>query len=114
MSLECTSIPCYGPAGNCYNHSITVFCKCLADSSQLIALAGGFNLSDVCWKFNTVKKMESRRLLDSVEDKFLTQLVSQPARSNALLFTNREGLVGHVVFGGCFGHGDAQYWASVV
>lgn len=54
----------------------------------MIALAGGFNLSDVCWKFNTVKKMESRRLLDSVEDKFLTQLVSQPARSNALLFTN--------------------------
>jgi len=41
-----------------------------------------------------------------VEDNFLTQLVSEPARGGALLdllFTNREGLVGDVVIGGCLG-----------
>jgi len=39
-----------------------------------------------------------------VEDNFLTQLVSEPTRGDAslnLLFTNREGLVGDAVIGGC-------------
>jgi len=46
-----------------------------------------------------------------VEDNFLTQLVSEPTRGGAsldLLFTNKEGLVGHVVVGGCLGHSDHE------
>jgi len=41
-----------------------------------------------------------------VEDNFLMQLVSEPARGGAsldLLFTNREGLVEDVVAGGSLG-----------
>ena len=41
-----------------------------------------------------------------MEDNFLTQLVSEPTRGGAsldLLFTNRAGLVGDVVFRGCLG-----------
>jgi len=41
-----------------------------------------------------------------VQDNFLAQLVSEPIRGGAsldLLFTNREGLVGDVVAGGCLG-----------
>ena len=41
-----------------------------------------------------------------MEDNFLTQLVSEPARVGAsldLLFTNREGLVGDVVVGAHLG-----------
>jgi len=39
------------------------------------------------------------------------QLVSEPTRGGAsldLLFTNREGLVGHVVVGGCLGRSDHE------
>jgi len=46
-----------------------------------------------------------------VEDNFLTQLVSEPTWGGAsldLLFTNREGLVGDVVVGGCLGHSDHE------
>jgi len=44
-----------------------------------------------------------------VEENFLTQLVSEPTREGAsldLLFTDREGLVGDVVVGGCRGLRD--------
>jgi len=46
-----------------------------------------------------------------VEDNFLRQLVSEPTRGGALLdllFTNREGLVGDVVVGGCLGLSDHE------
>ena len=40
-----------------------------------------------------------------MEDNFLTQVVSEPKKNGApLLFTNREGLVGDVMVGGCLGH----------
>ena len=44
-----------------------------------------------------------------MEESFLAQLVSEPARAGAalgLLFTNREGLVGDVVVGSCLGQSD--------
>jgi len=46
-----------------------------------------------------------------VEDNFLTQLVSKPARGGAsldLLFTNRERLVGDVVVGSRLGLSDHE------
>ncbi|KAK4807146.1 hypothetical protein QYF61_018487 [Mycteria americana] len=49
--------------------------------------------------------------LDRVADNFLTQLVSEPTREGApldLLFTNREGLVSHVMVGGCLGKSDHE------
>ncbi|TRZ06973.1 hypothetical protein HGM15179_020132 [Zosterops borbonicus] len=61
-----------------------------------LVLVGDFNLLDVCWKLNTVEKRQSRRFLECVEESFLTQLVSKPTRSGALIdlpFANREGLV---------------------
>jgi len=44
-----------------------------------------------------------------MEDNFLMQLVRELTRGAALLdllFTNREGLVGDVEFGGCLGQSD--------
>jgi len=64
---------------------------------------GDFNLPDICWKYNTAERKQSRRFLECVEDKFLRQLVSEPTRGGAsldLLFSNREGLLGDVVVGG--------------
>jgi len=82
-----------------------VFYKKLAEVSQSLALVlvGDFDLLDICWKCNTAEWKQSRRFLERVEDNFLMQLVSEPARGGAsldLLFTNREGLVGDVVVGG--------------
>ncbi|KAK4831891.1 hypothetical protein QYF61_020038 [Mycteria americana] len=52
--------------------------------------------SDLCWKYNSAERKQSRRFLERVADNFLTQLVREPTREGApldLLFTNREGLV---------------------
>jgi len=70
---------------------------------------GDFNLPDVCWKYNTAERKQSRRFLQCMEGNFLMQLVSELTRGGAsldLLFTNREGLVGDVVVQGSLGLSD--------
>ncbi|XP_076186852.1 uncharacterized protein LOC143156778 isoform X2 [Aptenodytes patagonicus] len=53
------------------------FYKRLAEVSQSLALVlvGDFNFPNVCWKYNTAERKQSRRFLECVEDNFLTQLV---------------------------------------
>jgi len=98
------------PLGVCYrspnqdDEVDEVFYRRLAEVSQSLALAlvGDFDLPDICWKYNTAERKQSRRFLECVED----QLDSEPTRGGAsldLLFTDREGLVGDVVVGGCLG-----------
>ena len=101
---------CYRPP-NQDEEADKIFYKQLGEVSQLLALVlvGDFNLPDVCWKYNTAERKQSRRFLECVEDNFLTQLVSEPTREGALLdllFVNREGLVGDVMVGGCLEHTD--------
>ncbi|GAB0210334.1 hypothetical protein GRJ2_003499200 [Grus japonensis] len=98
---------CYRPP-NQDEEADEAFYKQLAEVSQspALVLVGDFNLPDVCWKYNTAERKQSRRFLECVENNFLTQLVSEPTRGGAsldLLFTNREGLVGDVVVGGRLG-----------
>ena len=72
---------------------------------------GDFNLPDVCWKYDTVDRKQSRRFLECVEDNFLTWLVSEPSRECApldLLFVNRERLVGDMMVGRCLGHSEHE------
>ncbi|KAK4829261.1 hypothetical protein QYF61_002653 [Mycteria americana] len=88
-----------------------LFYKQLGEASRSLALVlvGDFNLPDVCWKYNTAERKQSRRFLECVADNFLTQLVREPTREGApldLLFTNREGLVSHVMVGGRLGQSD--------
>jgi len=74
-----------------------------------LVLVGNFNLPDICWKYNTAERKQSRRFLQCMEGNFLMQLVSEPTRGGALLdllFTNREGLVGDVVVQGSPGLSD--------
>ncbi|PKU40539.1 rna-directed dna polymerase from mobile element hypothetical protein [Limosa lapponica baueri] len=62
--------------------------------------------TDICWKYNTAEREQSRRFLECVEDNFLTQLVSEPTRESALLdqlLVNREGLVRDVKVQGRLG-----------
>ena len=70
-----------------------------------------FNFPDICWKYNTAQRKQSKRFLECVEDSFLTQLVREPTRGGALLdllFTNSEGLVGDVKAGDCLGQSDHE------
>ncbi|KAK4831611.1 hypothetical protein QYF61_018371 [Mycteria americana] len=97
---------------------VAVYVRECLDSLELddgddgaLVLVGDFNLPDVCWKYNTAERKQSRRFLERVADNFLTQLVSEPTREGApldLLFTNREGLVSHVMVGGCLGQSDHE------
>ena len=46
-----------------------------------------------------------------IRDNFLSQVLSEPTRKDALLnlpLVNREGLVGDVIVGGCPGHRDQE------
>ncbi|KAK4816014.1 hypothetical protein QYF61_011004 [Mycteria americana] len=90
-----------------------LFYKQLGEASRSLdlVLVGDFNIPDVCWKYNTAEKKQSRRFLECVADNFLTQLVREPTREGAplgLLFTNREGLVSDVMVGGCLGQSDHE------
>ncbi|KAK4829760.1 hypothetical protein QYF61_006484 [Mycteria americana] len=104
---------CYRPP-NQDEETDELFYKQLGEASRSLApvLVGDFNLLDVCWKYNTAERKQSRRFLERVaDDNFLIQLVSEPAREGALLdllFTNREGLVSHVMVGGRLGQSDHE------
>jgi len=107
------------PAGVCYRSPNQdeeideVLCKRLAEVSQFLPLflMVDFNLPDIYWKYNTAERKQSRRFLECVDGNFLTQLVSEPTRGGASLdlpFTNRDGLVGDVVAGGCLRLSDHE------
>ncbi|KAK4806437.1 hypothetical protein QYF61_013930 [Mycteria americana] len=103
---------CYRPPSQ-DEETDELFYKQLGEASRSLALVlvGDFNLPDVCWKYNTAERKQSRRFLERVADNFLTQLVSEPTREGApldLLFTNREGLVSDVMVGGCLGQSDHE------
>jgi len=64
---------------------------------------GDFSYPGICWKDHTARHTQSRRFLQSTDDKFLTQVVEEPMRRGVLLdlvVTNREGLVEDVEIGG--------------
>ena len=103
---------CYRPSNQDEEVDEVVY-KRLAEVSQSLALVlvGDFNLSDVCWKYNTAERKESRKFQECVEDNILRQLVSEPIRGGAsldLLFTDRAGLVEDVVVGGHLGLRDHE------
>ena len=103
---------CYRPS-NQDEEVDEVFCKMLAEVSQSLALVfvGDFNLPDICWKYNTAERKQSKRFLQCVQDNFLAQLVSEPTRGGASLdqlFANREGLVGDAVVEGHLEFSDRE------
>ncbi|KAK4825595.1 hypothetical protein QYF61_000684 [Mycteria americana] len=81
-----------------------------ASRSLALVLVGDSNLPDVCWKYNAAERKQSRTFLECVaDDNLLTQLVSEPTREGApldLLFTNRDGLVSHVMVRGHLGQSE--------
>jgi len=72
---------CYRPPSQ-DEEEYEVFYKRLAEVSQSLALVlmESFNLLDICSKYKTAERKQSRRILECVEDNFLTQLVNEPSR----------------------------------
>lgn len=90
-----------------------LFYKQLGDRSRFpaLVLCGDFNLTDIFWESNTAKTRLYRWFLECMEEFFLVQLLSKPARGGTmldLLLENRERLVGDVVVGGPLGHSDHE------
>lgn len=101
---------CYRPP-NHDEEADEIFCKQPGEVSRSLALLfiRDFNFLDICWKYNTMEKKQTRRFLECVDDNFLVQVVREPTRQGIpldLYFVNREGLVGDVMVGSCCGHGD--------
>ncbi|KAM7160392.1 uncharacterized protein RBU57_010555 [Macrochelys suwanniensis] len=79
--------------------------------SQALVLMGDFNHPDICWESNTAVHRQSRKILASVGDNFLVQVLEEPTRGRALLdllLTNREELVGEAKVDGNIGGSDHE------
>jgi len=80
-----------------------------ASHSQAFFLVGDFSHPDVCWKRNTVSYEQSRRLLECIEDKFISQVMDSPTRQDAildLLVTNASELIANVKIEGSLSYSD--------
>ncbi|PKU40382.1 dtw domain-containing protein 2 [Limosa lapponica baueri] len=72
-----------------------------APHSHTLVLMGDFSHCDICWKDNTAGHLKSRKFWECVNDNFLPQMIREPMRRGAVLdlvLTNKEGLVGNVMF----------------
>jgi len=59
----------------------------------------------------TAMTSKSVKFLKYVEENFSSQVLSEPTRKGALLdllYSNREGLMGDAIVGGCLGHSDHE------
>ena len=75
----------------------------------MLVLLGDLNQLDICWKNSTVSCRQSRRLLECIEDNFLSQVREGPISSDAILdliLTNANELIGNITIGGCLGCSD--------
>ncbi|GAB0208399.1 mitochondrial enolase superfamily member 1 [Grus japonensis] len=75
--------------------------------SVALVLVGDFNFPDINWEYHTAVMSRSWKFLKFVGDNFLSQVLSESTRKDALLdllFVNREGLMGDVMVSDCLGH----------
>ena len=82
-----------------------------ASQSQALVLMGDFNHPDIRWEDHRARHSQSRRFLQSINDKFLMQVVEEPKRKGSLLdliLTNKDGLVEDVRVGGRLGCSDHE------
>ncbi|KAK4831065.1 hypothetical protein QYF61_015122 [Mycteria americana] len=80
-----------------------------ASHSQALVLLRDFNHPDICWKSSTASCRQSRRLLECIEDNFLTQVIDTPTRGDVILklmVTNASELINDVKIGGSLGCSD--------
>ena len=89
-----------------------------ASCSRALVLVGDFNHPDICWKDHTASCKRSRRLVESIDDNFLVQVLDRPTSGEALLdlpLTNAEEIIKGVNVGGsrgCSNHGLVEFVIS--
>jgi len=74
--------------------------------SQVLVLLGDFSLLDICWGSSTASCRQSRRLLEYIEDNFLSQEIDSTTREVAILdlmVIHASELIGGVKIGGILG-----------
>ncbi|PKU36949.1 tbc1 domain family member 4-like [Limosa lapponica baueri] len=77
--------------------------------SQALILLGDFSHPDICWESSIVSCKQSRRVLECIEDNFLSQVVDSPTRRDAILdlwVTNASELIDDIKIGGRLGCSD--------
>jgi len=80
-----------------------------ASRSQAFIMLGDFNHPNICWKSSMVSCRQSRKLLECIEDNFLSQVIDSPTRGNAildLLVTKLKELICDVKLRGSLGCSD--------
>lgn len=85
---------------------------------QGLTLMGDFNYLDICWENNTVNYKQSRRLLVSIKNNFLVQVLDRPTRGETLLdlmLIIAEEIIKEVKLGGslrCSNHALVEFMIS--
>lgn len=72
---------------------------------------GDFNHPHIYWKRNTARCTQPTKFLQGMEDKFLMQVVEEPARTGVLLdlaLINKKGLIGDMKAGGTLRCGEHE------
>ena len=85
--------------------------------SRALVLVGDFNHLDICWKDHTASCKRSRRLMESIDDNFLVQVVDRPTRGEALLdlvLTNTEEIIKDIKIGSSLGCSNCAVVQSVI
>lgn len=80
-----------------------------ASCLKALILLGGFNHPDTYWKSNTANCKQSRRLLECIEDSFLTEVIENPSKGDTLLdllLTNAEKLTRGIKTGDTLSFGE--------
>ncbi|OPJ73509.1 hypothetical protein AV530_005845 [Patagioenas fasciata monilis] len=71
--------------------------------SEALVLLRDFNHLDICWKSSMTSWKQSRRLLECIENSFLSQVIDHPNKGDAMLdlmVTNASELIGDINTGG--------------
>ena len=77
--------------------------------SQVLILMGDFNHLDICWENITGSCKQSRRLLESINDNILVQVLERLTRDEVLLdlvLTSAEEIIKDIKIGGSLGCSD--------
>ncbi|TRZ08196.1 hypothetical protein HGM15179_018912 [Zosterops borbonicus] len=76
---------------------------------QALILLGDFNYPNICWESSMATCWQSRRLLECMDNNFLSQVIDSTTREDVLLdllVTNASELIRNVKIGGSLGCSD--------
>ncbi|GAB0186852.1 hypothetical protein GRJ2_001150500 [Grus japonensis] len=78
---------------------------------QTLVFKKYFNHCNICWRGNTTEYEQSRMFLECIYDNFLTKMIKEPMKEDALLdvtLTNKEELARDVNVWGSLGCSDHE------